>query len=233
MAGKSSRRSRVKPARQRTRRPQAQPDVEFTEEERPELPGPPVPPYAVVHKLLSAGARDKARAVNAVRQEARGEAEEQRRRYTDVASGVAAALHELRVLLARDGERLRGAGFADHADTLAALDRRIAATLANAGVRFIDPVGERYLAVADHLSVKHRPAEGEDTGLVVSETLSPGVLLDDGELLRPAQVFLAAGAPHTAEDAPAAEAGPAPPRTEPPEGGGAAPHGPETEENDT
>ncbi|MDA8370266.1 MAG: hypothetical protein M0026_10405 [Nocardiopsaceae bacterium] len=195
MASKKSHRSRTRrrnPAR--TVAPAAPPPIEFTEQERPEPPGPDTPPYALMHKLLSTTARDRARAVNAVREESRGEIEEHRRRYTEIATGVAAALHELRQLLSGNDERLREAGFADQADTLTALDRRIVAALGNAGVRFIDPVGEPYLAVADHISVRHRPADTEDADLVVAETVRPGVLLDDGELVRPAQVLLGAAA---------------------------------------
>lgn len=195
MANRNSRRTRAKSAKlkaARTGRSRPAPVelLEITEQERPELPGAAASPYSVVYNVLSGATRETAKVANELRARHLREIEEQHGRYTGIATGVAGALHELRVLLDLHGERLRASGFADQADTLAALDRRIAKALNGAGVRLIDPLGERYADVAEHIAVKDRPADAADADLVVAETLRPGVLLDDGELLRPAQVFL-------------------------------------------
>lgn len=159
-------------------------------ERPPLLDGEPESPFVVVHRLLRSAKRDQANAVNTVRDEARQQVRRQRDRHVGLAREVATTLHELRGLLERHDAPMREAGLDVAAETLAALHRRLAKVLQSTGVRMIDPVGEPYLAVADHSDVKERPGGVDDAGLVVGKTITPGLLLDDGELVRPAEVFL-------------------------------------------
>lgn len=172
-------------------------------ERPPLLDGEPEAPSVVVHRLLKSAKRDQANAVNAVRDEARQQVERQRDRHVGLAWEVATTLHELRGLLERHDAPMREAGLDTATETLTALHRRLAKVLQSTGVRMIDPVGEPYPAVADHTDVKGRPGDTDDRDLVVAQTISPGLLLDDGELLRPAEVFLE---PAAAPEEPAEEA---------------------------
>lgn len=159
-------------------------------ERPPLLDREPDPPFVVVHRLLRSAKRDQANAVNAVRDQARQQVREQRDRYVELAGEVATTLHELRGLLDHHGAALREAGLDPASEALAALHRRLGKVLHSTGARLVDPVGEPYPAVADHTDVKGRPGDTDDSALVVAQTISPGLLLADGELIRLAEVFL-------------------------------------------
>jgi len=151
--------------------------------ERPVHRRPPSP-VSAVHRLI----RTTAREIVDARLNATGGAD--RGRLAGLAGDVATIRHQLGGFLARNDAVLRNAGLAEQADLLAALDRRIRNALDGCGARLVDPLGEPYLAVADVLDVRDRPADTDDQRLVVTRTISPALLLDGGEMLRPAQVIL-------------------------------------------
>ncbi|QBI53039.1 prolipoprotein diacylglyceryl transferase [Streptomonospora litoralis] len=206
-------------------------------ERPPMVDGEPDAPAVVVHRLLKSAQRDRANAVNALREETRQQVQRHRDRHVGLAREVATTLHEMRGLLDRNDAPMHAAGLDTAVETLTALHRRLAKVVQSTGVRLIDPEGERYLDVADHTDVKGRPGGVDDADLVVGQTISPGVLLDDGELVCPAEVFLetAAEPPEAAGDsageAAQSDAAAQEPAPQPAEGEGAAKAEPdETEE---
>jgi hypothetical protein len=153
--------------------------------ERP-VPVKPPSPAGVLHRVMRSAAQE----INAARGQQQGGAAQER--FRTLATDVALVRHQMRGFLDRQDERLRAAGLDEQADLLAALDRKLAKALEGAGVQVIDPVGEPYHAVADHIDVRGGPP-GDEDALVVSRTLSPGLRLDDGELIQPARVILSTG----------------------------------------
>jgi hypothetical protein len=134
------------------------------------------PPFALVYDVVRRAARER----EAGREEMRKRLDATHERYTGLAADAAVALHELRGCL--EGEPVPG--------VLASIARRFATALDRAGVRFDDPVGEAYAAVGRRVDVAHAPDEGDEDRMIVAKTLRPGVLLDDGEVIRRAQVVL-------------------------------------------
>lgn len=134
------------------------------------------PPFALVYDVVRRTARER----EAGREEMRKRLESTHERYTGLAADAAVALHELRGCL--DGEPAPA--------VLASIARRFATALDRAGVRFDDPVGEAYAAVGRRVDVAHAPDSGDEAAMIVARTLRPGVLLDDGEVIRRAQVVL-------------------------------------------
>ncbi|MYW02928.1 hypothetical protein [Streptomyces sp. SID3343] len=134
------------------------------------------PPFALVYDVVRRAARER----EAGRAEMRKRLDAGHERYTGLAADAAVALHELRGCL--DGEPVP--------TVLASIARRFATALDRAGVRFDDPVGEAYAAVGRRVDVAHAPDEGDEGRMIVAKTLRPGVLLDDGEVIRRAQVVL-------------------------------------------
>jgi len=151
--------------------------------ERPVRRRPPSP-VSVVHRLM----RTTTQEIVDARLNAAGRGD--RGRLAGLAGDIATIGHQLGGFLARNDTVLRDAGLTEQADLLAALDRRIRNALDASGARLVDPLGEPYLAVADVLDVRDRPVDADDQRLVVTRTISPALRLDDGELLRPAQVIL-------------------------------------------
>jgi hypothetical protein len=148
----------------------------ITETERA-LPDRPIdPPFALVYDVVRRAARER----EAGREETRKRVDATHERYTGLAADAAVALHELRGCL--EGEPVPA--------VLASIARRFATALDRAGVRFDDPVGEAYAAVGRRVDVAHAPDEGDEARMIVAKTLRPGVLLDDGEVIRRAQVVL-------------------------------------------
>ncbi|MEU0933174.1 hypothetical protein [Embleya sp. NPDC005971] len=148
----------------------------ITETERPVPERPLDPPFALVYDAVRGAARER----EAGREEMRKRLESTHERYTGLAADAAVALHELRGSL--EGEPVPG--------ILASIARRFATALDRAGVRFDDPVGEPYAAVGRRVDVAHAPDSGDEGAMIVTKTLRPGVLLDDGEVIRRAQVVL-------------------------------------------
>ncbi|OPC82817.1 hypothetical protein B4N89_19420 [Embleya scabrispora] len=134
------------------------------------------PPFALVYDVVRRTARER----EAGREEMRKRLESTHERYTGLAADAAVALHELRGCL--EGEPAPA--------VLASIARRFATALDRAGVRFDDPVGEAYAAVGRRVDVAHAPDSGDEAAMIVARTLRPGVLLDDGEVIRRAQVVL-------------------------------------------
>ncbi|MET7299846.1 hypothetical protein [Embleya sp. NPDC005575] len=148
----------------------------ITESERPVPERPLDPPFALVYDVVRRAARER----EAGREEMRKRLESTHERYTGLAADAAVALHELRGSL--EGEPVPA--------VLASIARRFATALDRAGVRFDDPVGEAYTAVGPRVDVAHAPDSGDESAMIVAKTLRPGVLLDDGEVIRRAQVVL-------------------------------------------
>ncbi|MGC0420875.1 hypothetical protein [Embleya sp. AB8] len=148
----------------------------ITETERAVSARPIDPPFALVYDATRRAARER----EAGREELRKRLEAGHERYTGLAADTAVALHELRGCLA--GEPAPA--------VLASIARRFATALDRAGVRFDDPVGEAYAAVGRRVDVAHAPDSGDEAAMIVARTLRPGVLLDDGEVIRRAQVVL-------------------------------------------
>ncbi|MGW1994249.1 hypothetical protein [Embleya sp. NPDC001921] len=155
--------------------PEADP-MAITESERPVPERPLDPPFALVYDVVRGAARER----EAGREEMRKRLESTHERYTGLAADAAVALHELRGSL--EGEPVPA--------VLASIARRFATALDRAGVRFDDPVGEAYAAVGRRVDVAHAPDSGDESAMIVARTLRPGVLLDDGEVIRRAQVVL-------------------------------------------
>ncbi|MYS82347.1 hypothetical protein [Embleya scabrispora] len=155
--------------------PMADP-MAITETERPVPERPLDPPFALVYDVVRRAARER----EAGREEMRKRLESTHERYTGLAADAAVALHELRGSL--EGEPVPA--------VLASIARRFATALDRAGVRFDDPVGEVYAAVGRRVDVAHAPDSGDEGAMIVTKTLRPGVLLDDGEVIRRAQVVL-------------------------------------------
>ncbi|WP_406286422.1 hypothetical protein [Embleya sp. NBC_00896] len=148
----------------------------ITEGERTVPDRPIDPPFALVYDVVRRTARER----EAGREEMRKRLESTHERYTGLAADAAVALHELRGCL--EGEAAPA--------VLASIARRFATALDRAGVRFDDPVGEAYAAVGRRVDVAHAPDSGDEGTMIVAKTLRPGVLLDDGEVIRRAQVVL-------------------------------------------
>lgn len=175
--------------------PEADP-MAITETERPVPERPLDPPFALVYDVVRGAARER----EAGREEMRKRLESTHERYTGLAADAAVALHELRGSL--EGEPVPA--------VLASIARRFATALDRAGVRFDDPVGEAYAAVGRRVDVAHAPDSGDESAMIVARTLRPGVLLDDGEVIRRAQVVLGfVPTPAQREDAARADRGPA------------------------
>ncbi|MFA1549748.1 hypothetical protein [Actinomadura chokoriensis] len=155
------------------------------DDDLPERPVPvkPPPPVKVLHQVMRSAAQE----INAAR--GHREAGAAHQRFCTLATDIALVRHQMRGFLDRQEEQLRAAGLDGQADLLATLDRKLVKALEGAGVQIIDPVGEPFRAVADHIDVRGG-APGDEETLVVGRTLSPGLRLDDGELIRPAQVIL-------------------------------------------
>ncbi|MFI6580198.1 hypothetical protein [Embleya sp. NPDC050493] len=148
----------------------------ITETERPVPERPLDPPFALVYDVVRGAARER----ESGREEMRKRLESTHERYIGLAADAAVALHELRGSL--EGEPVP--------TVLASIARRFATALDRAGVRFDDPVGEAYAAVGRRVDVAHAPDSGDEGAMIVTKTLRPGVLLDDGEVIRRAQVVL-------------------------------------------
>ncbi|MFF7244289.1 hypothetical protein ACFZBU_10370 [Embleya sp. NPDC008237] len=148
----------------------------ITETERPVPERPLDPPFALVYDVVRRAARER----ESGREEMRKRLESTHERYIGLAADAAVALHELRGSL--EGEPVP--------TVLASIARRFATALDRAGVRFDDPVGEAYAAVGRRVDVAHAPDSGDEGAMIVTKTLRPGVLLDDGEVIRRAQVVL-------------------------------------------
>jgi hypothetical protein len=148
----------------------------ITETERPVVERAIDPPFALVYDVVRRAARER----EAGREDMRRRLDATHERYTGLAADSAVALHELRGCL--EGEPVPA--------VLASIARRFATALDRAGVRFDDPVGEAYAAVGRRVDVAHAPDEGDEARMIVAKTLRPGVLLDDGEVIRRAQVVL-------------------------------------------
>jgi len=148
----------------------------ITETERPVPDRPIDPPFALVYDVVRRAARER----DAGREEMRERLDATHERYTGLGADAAVALHELRGCLEGDTAPA----------VLTSVARRFATALDRAGVRFDDPVGEAYAAVGRRVDVAHAPDTGDENTMIVAKTLRPGVLLDDGEVIRRAQVVL-------------------------------------------
>ncbi|GAB2988337.1 hypothetical protein GCM10023080_062350 [Streptomyces pseudoechinosporeus] len=184
-----------RPLRLRTRPMAASVRTRITERPRPVPDGSPPLPQRLVHQLLADAERDR----GVLREQARARAAEDRERYARLAADVASALHELRGFLAAapsahvsdrdpDGRDPDGRD-----EVLAAVARRFASALAQAGVHLDDPLGRPYAEVAPYVDVGHAPAAQEASELVIGRTVRPGVRLHDGTWIRRAQVLLEPG----------------------------------------
>ncbi|MFC4464921.1 hypothetical protein ACFPH6_10270 [Streptomyces xiangluensis] len=157
----------------------------ITERPRSVPDGSPPLPQRLVHQLLADAERDR----GDLREQARARAVEERERYARLAADIASALHELRGFLAATPSA--HAPDLDGPDqVLAAVARRFASALTQAGVHLDDPLGRTYAEVAPYVDVGHAPAAGAASELVIGRTVRPGVRLHDGTWIRRAQVLL-------------------------------------------
>jgi len=175
----------------------------ITERERPLRFAHPVHPQSEMWQVLRANARAR----QADRDMARQRLAQSRERFASLAADLADVLHKLHGFMQVNQTVLDDAGLGDQALLLTGIIDKQEAALRQAGIRVLDPVGEPFdEQLAPLVEVRHAETAPDLARPVVSETLRPGVLLESGELVRPAQVMLAV--PRSGGDAPAAASPP-------------------------
>ncbi len=179
---------------------QAADPTRITERERPLRFRQPIHPQSEMWQVLRANARAR----QADQDVARQRLAQARERFASLAGDMADVLHKLRGFMQVNQVELADAGLDSQALLLAGIIDKQEAALRQAGIRVLDPVGEPFDAqLAPLVEVRHAETAPDLASPVVSETLRLGVLLESGELVRPAQVVLAVppsggGAPATA-----------------------------------
>jgi molecular chaperone GrpE (heat shock protein) len=163
---------------------------DITERERPLRFTQPIAPRAELWHVLRA--HGKAR--DADRQQVRNQIGRHQERLARLAGELADSVHQLRGLT-----RSLDSSIHSGLDVIATIADKQEAALRRAGIRLIDPAGAEFDEdLAACVEILHAEAV---TGLdrpVVTETVRPGVLLETGQLARPAQVII--HVPETAQN---------------------------------
>lgn len=113
------------------------------------------------------------------------------RRDKELADELVVVLHKLREFVAATGPAMAAAGLEAEVGLVTALADRLATAVSGRGATVLDPVGERYVDVADLVEVLGDDGSGVGSAeLWITKTERAGLRWADGEVVRPAQVRL-------------------------------------------